>query len=280
MEAPAAEPAPLVTPPAANQAAAPAAEAEAPAPEAKRRLKASAPPRRPVAARAEPAPENLRRKDAERQFAPPPPPRPALHRERAALEDDALGGLSGAASGVEQRKAEEAPGGGAGAGYLGGRKTETAADKKQVQSEGAAGPSRDLAKKPAPATVRSAPPPPAVATPAAPPPAPAPRPAEKEAQQAPRGRAAAPAQAQAPADGESLDEYSRPAKAKARKGDDNSWALQDKVEKANLAFTAGRWEEAAAAYRELLRLYPDNKAVPAWKGRLRACEQAQQVQSR
>jgi hypothetical protein len=214
----------------------------------------------------------LHTSEGDREYAPPPPPRES--RQKHDELDDALGGLSGAGSGaVEQRRADAPAGGRAGEGYLGGKKSETA-DKK-VQSEGAAGPARDQAPRPAPVTVRSAQAPAS----AAPPPAPAqePRAVEKESQQqASRKRAAAPASAPAaaPAEADSLEELSKPAPAKARKGNDGTSALQERVEKANQAFTASRWDEAATAYRELLRLYPDNKAVPVWKARVRACEQA------
>jgi hypothetical protein len=118
--------------------------------------------------------------------------------------------------------------------------------------------------------------------PAAPAPSQAPRAAEKESQQAPRRRAPEPASAPAaaPSEAEALDELSKPAPAQARKGGDGTSALQERVEKANQLFTARRWDEAATAYRELVRVYPDNKAVAVWKARLRTCEQAQQLQSR
>jgi hypothetical protein len=50
--------------------------------------------------------------------------------------------------------------------------------------------------------------------------------------------------------------------------------LEELSQRAERAFAAQRWAEAAAAFRELVRLYPDNALVASWKGRQRASETA------
>jgi len=84
----------------------------------------------------------------------------------------------------------------------------------------------------------------------------------------PMGESAAVA-ASAPAEAEADEPAPR---AKAKK--DSLSPFDQQVQKANRLFTAGRWAEAATAYRELLRQYPEHRSAVGWKGRLRACEQA------
>jgi hypothetical protein len=270
--APVAEP--VLAPPAEPPAAAQRSEAKAAPPrEGKPPSRAVVPARRasPTSAHVERRAnemDNLRR--ADREYAPPPPPRPALGQDKNVYDDDRLEGLRPGGAGARDRGKADQPASGAGAGYLGGLKSEGAAEKKQAPAE--RGPSREQATAPArePESPAASPAPPAAKA-AAPPPAP-------RASSGSRAPAVAPASARpplaasAPASAD-LDERAPPAKSKAKKASGQS-ALEEKVEKADLLFTAGRWGEAATAYRELLRLYPAYKGVPLWKGRLRACEQA------
>jgi hypothetical protein len=238
-------------------------EAEAPA--AAPRHKAAAPARKPAvraSTRHEAADELQNARSADLKYAPPPPPRPALQqdRDKAGFMDDALeGAASGGLRDVESRRAGGP--GGAGTGYLGaGVKGEAAAEKKTVTLSNV--PKRERAKAAAPAEME-------------PPPM---RPAAAPQKEAYNGRAPVPATtpppAAASAPAPSSAEEDRPATVKAKKDRGGPETPDERVDKANRLFTAGRWDEAAAAYRELLRLYPEDKSVPLWKGRLRVCEQA------
>jgi hypothetical protein len=51
-------------------------------------------------------------------------------------------------------------------------------------------------------------------------------------------------------------------------------SFPDLLRRADRAFADRRWGEAAAAYRDLLRRYPDHRSAPSWKTRLAACDQA------
>jgi hypothetical protein len=193
-------------------------------------------------------------------FAAPPPPRPAA-RSKAPDDDSLNGGMLGGGGARRDRK-QEAAGAGSGAAGVERRSAPVApaaAEKKQVfDSVDEAAPVAKRAsapRSPAPAAAPAA---------AEPPPAPAPAAtASRRWADAPSVAASAPAEEEV---------ESAPAKPKAKKG--ASSPFEEQVQKAERLFSSGRWSEAAAAYRELLRLHPEHRSVPAWKGRLRACEQA------
>jgi hypothetical protein len=208
-----------------------------------------------------------------RRYAPPPPER-GKSGLLGAEEDEGAGSLSGALGPADKEMLERGrarAGAGAGVGQRGGARMEPA-EKKQAESRG---PARAAAKPaarpatpaPAPAPVMAAEPAPA----AAPPPPPAKSVPRYDRQPAPE--AAEPTEGLRAQMSDSREEsvtVSRRAKAKK----DSLSPFEEQVQKADRLFTAGRWSDAASAYRELLRLYPQHQGVAGWKGRLRACEQA------
>jgi hypothetical protein len=205
-----------------------------------------------------------------RRYAPPPPSRrrallDELTRDTEGLEGAAQGGA--VVDGFDQKEKsqdkQEAFRRGAGAGSLSAaaRADDAAGEKKQVRPST----SRELAKsapaKPEAPTAASAPPPPR-------PVRVSPRSLESAAAPAPAAEPA-PVAASAPAEAEADAPVAR---SKAKKDSLSPFDLQ--VQKADRLFTAGRWADAATAYRDLLRQYPQHQRVSVWKGRLRACEQA------
>jgi len=268
--------APVATAPAAQEEMKPegAAEGEAPA-DLKARPAASAPARKGIAGgkREQPVANkvaNVGRAEADsergdrRRFAPPPPPRVAVRAPAAHDKVDEL--LDGAMRGADRQK----EGSGAGAvGHLGGpgsvatRSQPAPAEKKQVAGVERHRPPQELAKSaPAPVAMEPRPAP----APASPPPA---RPSQGRAAYSEDEPLAA--AAPAPAEEVALSRDDR-APAKAKKAGPSPF--EEQVRKADRLFTDAHWGAAAAAYRELLRQYPQNSLVAAWKGRLRACEQA------
>jgi hypothetical protein len=70
-------------------------------------------------------------------------------------------------------------------------------------------------------------------------------------------------------------EDSRAAKAESAGADDRAArqkeaapSLEALVRKAEQLFAAGRWTEAAAAYRDLLRRFPDADPAAQWRARV------------
>jgi hypothetical protein len=115
-------------------------------------------------------------------------------------------------------------------------------------------------EKTAPSRYATPPPPLAPASPAAAPAArpPAPEPAMAKPAPAPQGAA---------------DEEA-PRQTTAKRAMREQSPLEELSQRAERAFAAQRWAEAAAAFRELIRLHPDNALVASWKGRQRASETA------
>jgi hypothetical protein len=202
----------------------------------------------------------------EGRFAPPPPPKPvtgfkmdsddaratstptqaARHRSGSAPSDGAhLDELLGGGKASAAAK----PGGlGAGSsvgGYTGGGKGERSVAKEHAPRE-----------TPAPRMAEpAAAPPPAAAMPP-----PAASPMRQESEKKAKKRAA---------DDETAagaDEGKPATKSKA--------SADTAAERANRLFTDGRWAEAAAAYRELLRRDPNNADAPRWRQRMAVAEAA------
>ena len=259
---------------AANDRPVPAA-----APPADWKARPAAPARKPALAKAKREAANglygvrdgaNNEKDSDR-FAVPPPSRPTT---RADSIDDLL-------SGVEHRRKEES-GAGAGVGHPGGpgaggvasRSQPAPAEKKQVADlkkqvadlERHRAPSQEAAKvarAPAPVAAPVAmEPSPAAAS--APPPPPA---------RASRGRALDEAEGATQLQAETTMD-TRPAKGKKADKAAELSPFEQQVRRADRLFSDAHWAEAAAAYRELLRQYPDHKLVAGWKGRVRACDEA------
>lgn len=70
------------------------------------------------------------------------------------------------------------------------------------------------------------------------------------------------------------DEESAAAPEESRATDKSKASAETAVERANRLFTEGRWAEAAAAYRELLRRDPNNAEAPRWRQRMAVAEAA------
>jgi hypothetical protein len=70
------------------------------------------------------------------------------------------------------------------------------------------------------------------------------------------------------------DEESAAAPEESRGADKSKASVETAVERANRLFTEGRWAEAAAAYRELLRRDPNNAEAPRWRQRMAVAEAA------
>jgi len=212
------------------------------------------------------------------KFAPPPPPKPVTgfkmadddpsgapaaapsgsRRAAAPSKDD---GIDGLLSSAEKPPAPAKAGGagsrlgGYGAGGGGGGKV---ADRSVAKE-------RPAPAAPAPRVAEPAAAPPAAA---AMPPPPAPEPAarheveksEKKAKRAPAAADEESAAAPAPREG-TMAGKSKP-------------SAETAVARANRLFTEGRWAEAAAAYRELLRRDPNNSEAARWRQRLAVAEAA------
>jgi anti-sigma factor RsiW len=271
----------LTPPPAADEALPPrAATSERPAPPARKP--------RPVSRAA--APPAAAPPSGGGRFAEPPPPREAELERKSKEEsyDDRLEGALGAGAKRDRLDEGTASGGpsagvgglssagrGAGAGAVANqqerRVAQPAPKPRRATSDGdmeraeprpvtAAAPAAAPPPAPEPAPAASAP------RPAAPPPPPAPKAARvREADKS--------VAAEEPAEvAESASAADRPAPAKAKKG--SLSPLEELMQRADRQFAAGSWAAAARSYGELLRLYPEHKNVPIWKGRVRACNQA------
>jgi hypothetical protein len=191
------------------------------------------------------------------RFAPPPPPKPVT-----GFRMDSDQPLDDASS--ADKAAPAKPGGikGGGVGTSGfgsgggGKLEERSLAKERPAAEARAPRLAEPAPAPAAAPpVAASPPPPAPAAPSR-------REAEKKAK-----RAADDEESAAPAEGRGAAAAPAPAgKSKA--------SAETAVERANRLFTEGRWAEAAAAYRELLRRDPNNADAPRWRQRLAVAEAA------
>jgi len=71
-----------------------------------------------------------------------------------------------------------------------------------------------------------------------------------------------------------VDEESAAAPEEGRATDKSKASAETAVARANRLFTEGRWAEAAAAYRELLRRDPNNAEAPRWRQRMAVAEAA------
>jgi hypothetical protein len=211
-------------------------------------------------------------------FAPPPQgwqQQKPRQEERAADEgDDRAREATRRLDEARQPTMEVAPSVGGGA-ALGRGVADNETKRGWRDAEGTSRPKADL--KPAPTRPESprpmraaapAPPPPAEA-PVAPPSASAaaarPQVAEPEP---PAGRPKA-KKATAPA-----DRPAAPFASSSGSGSGSTVSFADLLRRADRAFADRRWGEAAAAYRDLLRRYPDHRSAPSWKTRLSACDQA------
>ena len=70
------------------------------------------------------------------------------------------------------------------------------------------------------------------------------------------------------------DEESAAAPAEAKPSSKSKASAETAADRANRLFTEGRWAEAAAAYRELLRRDPNNAEAPRWRQRMAVAEAA------
>jgi len=225
----------------------------------------------------------------DRRFAPPPPPREELAAKMKpttaaapvggrALSKEADAKPSRAAATSKPRSqaqrgtlddllAESAPAeGGAGKGSaVGGLGTGNKADgffgSGATQAAPAPPPARNEMQRSAPAGVVA--PAPTVTANAPPPPPAAPAPVSKARAKRP---AAADEDYEAPMAAEAKDEK----KQSAGRNATNEALLQ----RADRLFADGRWAEAAAVYRELLRRDPHNDEADRWRRRLVAAESA------
>ena len=196
---------------------------------------------------------------------------------------EGLDGFSGEAS--KPSKPAKLAGPGASLGEGAGFGMTGKADRKPEKERAAEAPAREaaapmarttapagggMARPAAPAAAEPARPSATLAAPSPtpPPPPPASRPAprqdaEKKASKRSRPAAAADEESEEPL----ADRVSSKGKASA----------ETAVERANRLFTEGRWAEAAAAYRELLRRDPNNSEAARWRQRLAAAEAAQEA---
>ena len=218
----------------------------------------------------------------ERRFAPPPPPKSASKAE----QDDPMEGLDGfTGEAAKPSKPAKAGGPGASLGEGAGFGMTGKADRKPEKERAAEAPAREaaapmarstapagggMARPAAPAAAEPAPPP---ATLAAPAPAPSPPPPPPASRPTPRHDAEKKASKRRPA-AAADDESDAPADKASSKG---KASAETAVERANRLFTEGRWAEAAAAYRELLRRDPNNSEAARWRQRLAAAEAAQEA---
>jgi hypothetical protein len=214
----------------------------------------------PPARRAATKPARARAEDG--RWAVPPPPA----KKKAALDEGVPsdfgggsipGGTAGTARGDEARMAAQAPARDQPEAAAPGRAATAAAAKPSTSSApGSASPPPAAAPRPAAA------PPPAPALPPSPP-----RPPSRS-----RG---APSAAEAAPATEAVAEPTRaPAEADREAKPEPSPSLADLVRRADRLYTDGRWAEAAAAYRELLRRFPSHEDVAVWKRRLEAATRA------
>jgi hypothetical protein len=165
------------------------------------------------------------------------------------VPDDPLGGLTLGSPGKGAGKADDQPA------------------EKKARTAGASKPARPLALAPPPA--EPAPERRRVASASA----------ESAAAAAPAHRSAAPAPAAAqpapprppPAAVAEPPLADREAPVKAKKA---SSSYDELLRRADRAFSDGRWTDAATAYRELVRRFPADRNLAAWKARLFSCEQA------
>jgi anti-sigma factor RsiW len=238
---------------------------------------------------------------AERQFAPPPPPREtqpaAKHKVAEATADKAAApARAGHAedpldrlqldSAAPKRRAPSTPAKAKSMDDVLARDEEKPSSIGGVGSE--AGPrnkadgigygSGVAQAAPAPAPVASTPPrsetkksAPAPAVAAAPTMAPPPPPASPPAQQQ-RSRTRASSAESASDEGYVAGEAE--AKDEKRKAGGKGQAAETLLQRAERLFAAGRWNEAAAAYRELLRIDPRNDDAERWRKRLAVAESA------
>jgi hypothetical protein len=223
---------------------------------------------------------------AARQFAEPPPPRPATKKSSKNL-DDLMGGFKDTEYAPPRAQPLPAPGGG----KLDRARGEE--DRFDGQAEKAAGPAKDiLLNEPAadmakPATRSPARSAGVSAGAAAPTPAYAPSPAAAPA--APRMRdypaesaASAPAPSPPPAvkrkawvqpeeeakgsvvvtDDDSAQETDH---KKVKSGDKIGPALDESIRKAERLYASQDWGAAAAAYRDLISRFPSHKDAPRWR---------------
>jgi len=257
----------------------------------------------PPAAKPEPV-QVFREKDLEkRKFAAPPPPREsqaasggkAADRAMALDEGEALDSAATKSAPAARRTAPSTP---APKGSLDGL-TATESERQAAGSAGglgivggAAGPKKSdgfgsgaaqAAPAPRPGVVqnqvgkRAAPPPttasapaPAASAPAmaaAPPPAP---PAQQQTKSRPRRDQSAPASDDGAWAAESADAKEEKKQSAGNKGNANETLVQ----RADRLFSEGRWNEAAAAYRELLRREPHSGDADRWRRRLTVAENA------
>ncbi len=145
---------------------------------------------------------------------------------------------------------------------------------------------------------KSVPAPRAEAPTAAPPPSPAPRAtsapvaagaptADAEASRSSSKKSRPPAETRTPAKAESAESPMASEEAEAKpsagpaRGKSGSGGSTDALaQRADRLFADGRWTEAAAAYRDLLRLDPRNAAAARWRSRLSSAQAQAQIAAR
>jgi hypothetical protein len=195
-----------------------------------------------------------------RQFAPPPPPKAEKADERSdkarAAASDKLAAVEKSAPRDETSSARPAKG----------------ANDDLLAGVKSGGPTRKPAPEPRPgaAPIAAAPAPSAPSTaslPIAPPPPAAADAPPAHAKKAKRERASEPREAEGegaatPAAGGRAD-----SKPTANYGRGTGGAPEALIQRADRFYAEGRWNEAATAYRELLRIDPSNAAAGRWRQR-------------
>jgi hypothetical protein len=226
------------------------------------------------------APRPMTASAPHRRYAEPPPAQLAPPAEKKA-DSDGLEGLSDrrdvarreadrgkagilgeVAKEAKRERAAQPSGGGSGAGAGPAANRGRAAVARDDELDSLKAPT---ASRPAPAPAPAAPPAPKAA---------APRPSYAPAPPAAAEPEPAPAAALATEEAATTSgPMKTTAKAKAKKTSAAS-PFAELVNRADRAYAGQRWGEAAGAYRELLRLYSENKSAALWRARLRSCEQA------
>src|SRR5450432_3111995 len=212
---------------------------------------------------------------ADRAFAQPPPPRSAAPAPVVAADDgDVL--LDRQGSGVSRQSEGRGSGGGASDPRLAEKKSSAPA---KSAAKGFGGLGNDLeggagapAGQASPGTLAKAAPPRernagAGRAESAPPAAPAPPPPASAPMPAKRDRAEA-------ASEEDMVDDEAPVARKKKESDKSARKAETSVAHADRLFSEGRWAEAAAAYRDLLRRDPRNADAGRWRQRLAAAEAA------